>query len=66
MWSVFSDDTILSICCPDVEDESSHTSAQCAEWEWLICNEPLTYAAMALIGTGKMHWNGPFLHNLDD
>lgn len=62
----FCDDSVLSIYCPDVEDEIAHTPAQRAELDWLIYNEPLTYAAMVLTGTEKAYLSGPFLHDLDD
>ena len=62
----FSDGSVLSIYCPDVEDETAHTPAQRAELDWLIYNEPLTYAAMVLSGTERAYLSGPFLHSLDD
>ena len=62
----FSDGSVLSIYCPDVEDEIAHTPAQRAELDWLIYNEPLTYAAMVLSGTESAYLSGPFLHSLDD
>ena len=62
----FSDGSVLSIYCPDVEDEIAHTLAQRAELDWPIYNEPLTYAAMVLSGTEKAYLSGPFLHSLDD
>ena len=63
---LFFDGTILSIYCPDVEDEIAHTPAQRAELDWLIYNEPLTYVAMVLTGSEKAYLSGPFLHSLDD
>lgn len=62
----FSDGSVLSIYCPGVEDEIAHTSAQRAELDWLIYNEPLTYAAMVLRGMEHAYLSGPFLHSLDD
>ena len=62
----FSDSSVLSIYCPGVEDEIAHNSAQRAELDWLIYNEPLTYAAMVLSGTERAYLSGPFLHSLDD
>ncbi len=63
---LFFDGTILSIYCPDVEDEIAHTPAQRAELDWLIYNEPLTYATLVLTGKESVYLTGPFLHNLDD
>lgn len=63
---LLSDGTILSIYCPDVEDEIAHTPARRAELVWLIYNEPLTYAAMVLSGSEKAYLTEPFLHSLDD
>ena len=62
----FSDGSVLSIYCPDVEEEIAHTSSQRAELDWLIYNEPLTYAVMVLAGTERTYLSGPFLHSLDD
>lgn len=62
----FTDGSVLSIYCPGVEDEIAHTSAQRTELDWLIYNEPLTYAAMVLSGTERAYLGGPFLHRLDD
>ena len=62
----FSDSSVLSIYCPGVEDEIAHNSAQRAELDWLIYNEPLTYATMVLAGTERAYLRGPFLHSLDD
>ena len=61
----FTDGSVLSIYCPGVEDEIAHNSAQRAELDWLIYNEPLTYAAMVLSGTESAYLSGPFLHSLD-
>lgn len=63
---LFTDGSVLSIYCPDVEDEIAHTPAQRAELDWLIYNEPLTYATLVLTGTERAYLAGPFLHNLDD
>ncbi len=62
----FSDGSVLSIYCPDVEDEFAYTPAQRAELDWLVYNESLTYAAMVLSGTEHAYLSGPFLHSLDD
>ena len=62
----YSDGSVLFIYCPGVEDEIAHTSAQRAELDWLIYNEPLTYAAMVLRGTESAYLSGSFLHSLDD
>ena len=56
----------LNIDTASVEDEIASTPAQRAELDWLIYNEPLTYAAMVLSGTESTYLCGPFLHNLDD
>ena len=62
----FSDGSVLSIYCLDVEDEFAHTPAQRAELDWLIYNEPMTYAVMVLPGSEKAYLSGPFLPSLDD
>ena len=46
----FEDGTALAIDCIAVEDEYGNTSAQRAELDWLLYNEPLEYAQMVLRG----------------
>ena len=47
----FADGTTLAIDCIAIEDEYGNTPAQRAELDWLIYNDPLSYAQMVLGGT---------------
>ena len=45
----YADGDIASIHCPRVEDQIADTMAQRAELDWLIYNEPLTYAKLITV-----------------
>lgn len=62
----FTNGSQISIYCPDVEDEIAHTPAQRAELDWLIYNEPLTYANLILSQEVGTYLNAPYLHGLND
>ena len=47
----FEGGTTLAIDCIAVEDEYGNTPAQRTELDWLIYNDPLSYAQMVLGGT---------------
>lgn len=44
------DETLLSIDCTAVENEVANSMYQRSELDWLIYNEPLTYAELILNG----------------
>ena len=46
----FEDGTTLAIDCIVVEDEYGNTTAQRAELDWLLYNNPLEYAHLVLGG----------------
>ena len=45
------DGTLLSIDCTAVENEVANSMYQRSELDWLIYNDPLSYAQMVLGGT---------------
>jgi len=62
----FDDGTLISIYCPDVEEEVAHTPVQRGELDWLIYNEPLTYAQLVLSGEIADYLHGKPKHKLED
>ena len=47
----FSDRSMISIYCTEVEDSIETTIYSRAEMDWLIYNDPLSYAQLVLDGT---------------
>ena len=46
----YSDGRMISINCTAVEDEATNSRFQRSELEWLIYNDPLSYAELILNG----------------
>ena len=46
----YSDDSMISINCTAVEDEVANSRFQRSELDWLIYNNPLSYAELILNG----------------
>ena len=62
----YADGDMVSIYCPRVEDQVADTMVQRAELDWLIYNEPLTYAQLVLSGEIEEYLKGKPLHKLED
>lgn len=62
----YADGSMVSIYCPRVEDQVADTLMQRAELDWLIYNEPLTYAQLVLSGEIEEYLKGISLHKLED
>lgn len=62
----FADGTILSIFCPGVEDQVAENRTQRSELDWLIYNEPLTYAQLVLNGEIEAYLKQAPEHKLGD
>ena len=62
----FADGSMVSIYCPMVEDQVADTRMQRSELDWLIYNEPLTYAQLVLSGEIEEYLKGKPLHKLED
>ena len=46
----YSDNNMISINCTAVEDEVANSRSQRSELDWLIYNDPLSYAELILNG----------------
>ena len=62
----FADGMMLSIYCPGVEDQVAENRMQRSELDWLIYNEPLTYAQLILTGEIESYLKGTPEHKLED
>ena len=62
----YTDGDMVSIYCPGVEDQLADTRMQRAELDWLVYNEPLTYAQLVLSGEIEDYLKGKTLHKLED
>lgn len=62
----YADGSMISIYCPRVEDQVADTRMQRSELDWLIYNEPLTYAQLVLSGEIEEYLKGTPLHKLED
>lgn len=51
----YSDGSIISIICTAVEDEVGNSRFQRSELDWLIYNDPLSYAELILNGDPKKY-----------
>jgi len=61
-----SDGTMISIDCTRLENEIAYNMYERAELDWLIYNEPLTYAQLVLNGGIEEYIKGPKDHKLID
>lgn len=62
----YADGSIVSIYCPRVEDQVAENRMQRSELDWLIYNEPLTYAQLVLTGEIEAYLKGTPEHKLED
>lgn len=62
----FSDGSMLSIDCENVENTYAKTTRDCSELDWLIYNKPLEYAQLVLTGEIEAYVNGIQMHGLGD
>ena len=63
---LLSDGAMISIDCTAVENEVADNMYQRSELDWLIYNEPLTYAQLVLNGGIEEYIKGPKDHKLDN
>ena len=62
----YQDSSMVSIYCPAVEDLVAESRVQRTELDWLIYNEPLTYAQLVLSGEVIEYLNRPAIHGIKD
>lgn len=62
----FSDESVLSIYGPAVDDELDLNMSQQADLDWLMYNKPLEYAQLILSGEGMDYFKYSPIHGLED
>ncbi len=62
----YADGDVVSIYCPRVEDQVADTMVQRAELDWLVYNEPMTYAQLVLSGDIREYLKATPEHKLQD
>ena len=63
----YSDDSMIAINCTAVEDEVANSRFQRSELDWLIYNDPLSYAELILNGDPEEYLrNVAGSHELED
>lgn len=62
----FSDGSMIAIDCAEVENMITENMYQRAELDWLVYNEPLTYAQLVLLGDIEVYLKGSMEHGLQD
>lgn len=63
---VYADDTMISIHCTRLENAIAENRYERAELDWLIYNEPLTYAQLVINGGIEEYVKGIKGHKLED
>ena len=62
----FSDGSVLTIDCEEVENHYDVTNGQMADLDWLLYNAPMEYASLVLSGEMENYLKGPALHGIED
>lgn len=62
----YTDGSMLSIDCEEIENNYAKTTIDCSELDWLIYNKPLEYVQLVLTGEIEAYVNGIQLHGLED
>ena len=62
----FSDGSVLTIDCEEVENHYDVTSGQMADLNWLLFNAPMEYASLVLSGEMENYLKGHALHGIED
>ena len=63
---IYTDGTTISINCTQLENEIADNMYERSELDWLLYNEPLTYAQLVLNGGIKAYIKGSKDHKLSD
>ena len=62
----YDDSSMIVINCTAVENQIANNMYQRSELDWLIYNEPLTYAQLVLSGEVIEYLNRPAIHGIKD
>lgn len=62
----YSDGSVLTIDCEEVESFYNVTNGQMADLDWLLYHAPMEYAGLVVSGKMKRYLKGTSLHGIED
>ena len=62
----YSDGSVLTIDCEEVENFYNVTNSQMTDLDWLVYHAPMEYAGLVLSGKMKNYLRDATLHGLED
>ena len=63
---IYSDGSVLTIDCEEVENSYNVTNSQMADLDWLIYHAPMEYAGLVVSGEMERYLKGTVLHGMED
>ena len=61
----YSDGSVLTIDCKEVENFYNVTNGQMADLDWLVYHAPMEYAGLVISGEMEHYLRGTTLHKID-
>lgn len=61
----YSDGSVLTIDCKEVENFYNVTNGQMADLDWLVYHAPMEYAGLVISGEMEHYLRGTTLHEID-
>ena len=62
----YSDGSVLTIDCEEVENLYNATNSQMADLDWLVYHAPMEYAGLVVSGEMGRYLKGTVLHGMED
>jgi len=62
----YSDGSVLTIDCEEVENLYNVTNSQMADLDWLVYRAPMEYAGLVVSGEMGRYLKGTVLHGMED
>lgn len=62
----YSDGSVLTIDCEEVENFYNVTNSQMADLDWLVYHAPMEYAGLVVSGEMGRYLKDPVLHGMED
>ena len=62
----YSDGSVLTIDCEEVENFYNVTNSQMADLDWMVYHAPMEYAGLVVSGELECHLKGTVLHGMED
>ena len=62
----YSDGSVLTIDCEEVENLYNVTNSQMADLDWLVYHAPMEYAGLVVSGEMGRYLKGTVLHGMED